>query len=66
MQYVVTICGKDEYAYITIISNIFFRVDEDETIDDTVNAELEEEEEEGGKRAITYQVGDTLQYMIKF
>lgn len=66
MQYVVTICGKDEYAYITIISNIFFRVDEDETIDDTVNAELEEEEEEGGKRAITYQVGDTLLYMIKF
>lgn len=66
MQYVVTICGKDEYAYITIISNIFFRVDEDETIDDTVNPELEEEEEEGGKRAITYQVGDTLQYMIKF
>lgn len=66
MQYVVTICGKDEYAYITIISNIFFRVDEDETIDDTVNPELEEEEEEGGKRAITYQVGDTLLYMIKF
>lgn len=66
MQYVVTICGKDEYAYITIISNIFFRVDEDETIDDTVNAELEEEEEEGGKRAITYQVGETLQYKIKF
>lgn len=64
MQYVVTICGKDEYAYITIISNIFFRVDEDETIDDTVNAELEEEE--GGKRAITYQVGETLQYKIKF
>lgn len=66
MQYVVTICGKDEYAYITIISNIFFRVDEDETIGDTVNPELEEDEEEGGKRAITYQVGDTLQYMIKF
>lgn len=65
MQYVVTICGKDEYAYITIISNIFFRVDEDETIDDTVNPELEEEEE-GGKRAITYQVGETLQYRIKF
>lgn len=66
MQYVVTICGKDEYAYITIISNIFFRVDEDETIDDTVNPELEEEEEEGGKRAITYQVGETLQDRIKF
>lgn len=41
-------------------------MDEDETIDDTVNPELEEEEEEGGKRAITYQVGDTLLYMIKF
>lgn len=41
-------------------------MDEDETIDDTVNPELEEEEGEGGKRAITYQVGETLQYMIKF
>lgn len=43
-----------------------FRVDEDESIGDTVNPEQEDEEEEGGKRAITYQVSDTLQYMIKF
>lgn len=41
-------------------------MDEDESIGDTVNPEQEDEEEEGGKRAITYQVGDTLQYMIKF
>lgn len=40
-------------------------MDEDKTIDDTVNPEQEDEEEEGGKRAITYQVSDTLQYMIK-
>lgn len=31
-------------------------MDEDESIGDTVNPEQEDEEEEGGKRAITYQI----------